>query len=197
MPPRTRDLLDAAAQGGDSQRQGELWTRVREVVANTIRAKAGGALLARYTLEDLVEEALVEVVRCFPGFEYRGPRTFDAWCCTVTETTLLGLARRDGAQKRGPGRLAPASPEQIEQGKGPRQASQTTPSGEASKAETFRRLRDGMALLSNEEQEVVKLIVMERRSPAEVAERLGLSERTVFRRQCKALERLWHHLNEA
>lgn len=197
MPPETSEQLDAALTGGQEELVERLWTRVQATVARTVREKAGRSLLAGREADDLAQECLAAVVRDLRQFRYLGSGSLEAWVRKVTENALRMLGRSDVAQKRGRALVAAAAPEQIEAAKGPRQKSQSTPSGESAKRELLRRLQQATALLSPLEAKMVQEVDVVGRPIREVAAELGVAERTLFRARARALRRLARFLGPA
>ncbi|MFQ5748106.1 MAG: RNA polymerase sigma factor, partial [Planctomycetota bacterium] len=81
-------------------------------------------------------------------------------------------------------------------GKNPRQSTRLTPSRHLIREEDLCRVREGLALLPEQERKVLRWREVDRLTVAEVARRLGLSERTVYRLHSRAAASLRSHLEE-
>jgi len=180
MPPHTRTDLDGVHRG-DPVATERIWARIQEVVRRTVRARAGAQLLRLLSYEDLVQEALAAVEVSLEGFSSRGEGTLDTWVAVVTQHRIQELARFHWAAKRGEGRLENATGSRLEAARGPRQATRLTPSRELIHREEICRLQEALALLSERERLAVEWLLRDRRPAAELAARLGVSERSVQR----------------
>jgi len=183
--PSTRDLL-ARCLGGDPAAVQETWDRLLRTVRGTIRARAGPALVQENGFEDLVQEVLAAIHRALPRFHYQGKGSLEAWVRMISENKIRSLARRREAAIRGPGTRREASPSQLEAGEKPRQSTRLTPSRLLIHEEDLCRVREGLALLPEKERKVLRWREVDRLTVAEVARRLGLSERTVYRLHSRA-----------
>ena len=92
-PAREHDLaLARRAAGGDRAAQRELFHAQRLSVHHTLYRILG----ANRDLEDLIQDAFLEIFRALPSF--RGDSTLARWCQTIaTRTAYLAIARRKPA----------------------------------------------------------------------------------------------------
>ncbi|HEY3217738.1 MAG TPA: RNA polymerase sigma factor [Candidatus Limnocylindria bacterium] len=136
---------------------------------------------SRSDAEDVVADTFVRALDALPRFEYRGPGSFAAWLFRIAHNRALteSAKRRhqvdldaDAVAGR-PGSLVDRSPEAgVEQ---------------AEDAHLIRRL---IQSLSPRRQEVVTLRFFGGLRNREIAEVLGLDERTVASHLCRALDEL-------
>ena len=89
-PARDHDLaLARRASGGDRSAQRELFQAQRLSVHHALYRILG----ANRDLEDLIQDAFLEIFRALPSF--RGDSTLGRWCQTIaTRTAYLAISRR-------------------------------------------------------------------------------------------------------
>jgi RNA polymerase sigma-70 factor (ECF subfamily) len=89
-PAREHDLaLARRAAGGDRAAQRELFQTQRLSIHHTLYRILG----ANRDLEDLIQDAFLEIFRALPSF--RGDSTLGRWCQTIaTRTAYLAISRR-------------------------------------------------------------------------------------------------------
>ena len=103
------DLL-AQARAGQDQALGELCALYRNYLRMVVRTGLGPRLRERVELSDVVQEALVEVVRQFPGFTGQTEAALVGWLRRLVAQKLADLGRYHSRAKRaGDGSADPAS----------------------------------------------------------------------------------------
>jgi RNA polymerase sigma factor (sigma-70 family) len=140
-----------------------------------------GALKRRVGPEDVVQSACRTFLRRAQGGEFELEDSEGLWrlLCAITLTKVREQSRFHLRQKRGLDREVPLTPPGVDSGVsqfGPADA-QASPAEAAEFADQFQRLLAG---LDEEERQVIDLKLQECNNE-EVAERLGISERTVRR----------------
>jgi RNA polymerase sigma-70 factor (ECF subfamily) len=185
------DLI-ARARAGQAEALGELCALYRNYLRIMVRAGMGPKLRARVELSDVVQEALVEVVRQFPRFTGQSEGALIGWLRRLVGEKLADLARYNGRVKRGGGVnhvALDASPNLAggdEAGPGPEARildvvalSQSSPSEVASRRELTLLLADALQELPNPEAEVLMLHHAEGESFSAIGTRLGLNRKVV------------------
>ena len=145
-------------------------------------------LRARYSAEDVLQEALLQVWRDRAQLEWRGLRAFRALVLRAALHRIHDLADSAAALRRGgPG----GEPRAADLTVGTHSTSQmvlpaavatTTPSRVAGAREEARALREALAALPEELAQVLRLRLFEERSTHETAQRLGIGESAVKHR---------------
>jgi RNA polymerase sigma-70 factor (ECF subfamily) len=100
--------LMAKARAGESDALGELCALYRNYLRMVVRTGLGPKLRERVELSDVVQEALVEVVRQFPQFTGQNEAALVGWLRRLVGQKLADLARYHGRAKRSSG--GPAVP---------------------------------------------------------------------------------------
>src|SRR4051794_33925221 len=184
--------LMAKARAGEGEALGELCALYRNYLRMVVRTGLGPKLRERVELSDVVQEALVEVVRQFPQFTGQNEAALVGWLRRLVGQKLADLARYHNRAKRSAGGpLMPLeAPLGIEGGGGESgQAggrlldmlalSQTSPSEAASRRELTVLLADALAGLPESEAEVLWLYHAEGLSFEAIGERMGLSRKSI------------------
>src|SRR5262245_56418693 len=163
--------LMAKARAGQSDALGELCALYRNYLRMVVRTGLGPRLRERVELSDVVQEALVEVVRQFPGFTGQTEAALVGWLRRLVAQKLADLGRSHSRAKRaGDGAAlpleasldtSPAGHDAAEGGGGRLldmlALSQTSPSQAASRRELTVLLADALSTLPPTEAEVVWL----------------------------------------
>jgi RNA polymerase sigma-70 factor (ECF subfamily) len=197
--------LMAKARAGEAEALGELCALYRNYLRMVVRAGLGPRLRERVELSDVVQEALVEVVRQFPQFTGQNEAALVGWLRRLVGQKLADLGRYHSRAKRsGSGSDVPldapfevaAGGEQAGEGGGRLldmlALSQTSPSEAASRRELIVLLADALADLAEPEAEVLWLYHADNLSFEAIGERLGLSRKSVrgiWARGLKSLKR--------
>lgn len=194
--------LMAKARAGEAEALGELCALYRNYLRMVVRTGLGPRLRERVELSDVVQDALVEVVRQFPQFTGQSEAALVGWLRRLVGQKLADLGRYHSRAKRSLGgpdvplEAAVNSPG----GSGPGAVrlldmlalSQTSPSEAASRRELIVLLADALADLAEPEAEVLWLYHAEGLSFEAVGDRLGLSRKSVrgvWARGLKSLKR--------
>jgi RNA polymerase sigma-70 factor (ECF subfamily) len=150
-------------------------------------------------LSDVVQEALVEVVRQFPGFTGQTEVALAGWLRNLVSQKLADLGRYHSRAKRnGNGQTRPldVAPDGGRVGEeGGRMfdvvaLSQTSPSQAASRREQLARLADALAGLAEQEADVLWLYFAEDLTFVAIGERLELNRKSVSRICARGLKHL-------
>ena len=198
------ELMDKA-RAGEADALGELCALYRNYLRMVVRTGLGPKLRERVELSDVVQEALVEVVRQFPQFTGQNEAALVGWLRRLVGQKLADLARYHNRAKRSSGGpMMPLDAPWGGEGGGaePNQGggrlldmlslSQTSPSEAASKRELTVLLADALAGLSEPESEVLWLYYADGLSFEAIGDRIGLSRKSIrgiWARGLKALKR--------
>ena len=199
--------LMAKARAGEADALGELCALYRNYLRMVVRTGLGPRLRERVELSDVVQEALVEVVRQFPQFTGQNEAALVGWLRRLVGQKLADLGRYHSRAKRSAGGAdvpldGMASPDKGGGGDGEHAGagrlldvlalSQTSPSEAASKRELIVLLADALAGLPGPESEVLWLYHADGLSFESIGDRLGLSRKSVrgvWARGLKSLKR--------
>jgi RNA polymerase sigma-70 factor (ECF subfamily) len=195
--------LMAKARAGETEALGELCALYRNYLRMVVRTGLGPRLRERVELSDVVQEALVEVVRQFPQFTGQNEASLVGWLRRLVGQKLADLGRYHSRAKRSAGVTdlaldAPYEGSGSDHGQGAGRLldmlalSQTSPSEAASRRELIVLLADALADLPEPEAEVIWLYHADGLSFEAIGDRLGLSRKSirgVWARGLKVLKR--------
>jgi RNA polymerase sigma-70 factor (ECF subfamily) len=184
--------LMAQARAGQTDALGELCALYRNYLRMIVRTGLGPRLRERVELSDVVQEALVEVVRQFPQFTGQNEAALVGWLRRLVGQKLADLGRYHSRAKRSAGGPAlpldaawePGAMADSNAGGGGRlldvlALSQTSPSEAASRRELIVLLADAVADLPGAEAEVLWLYHADGLSFEAIGERMGLSRKSI------------------
>ncbi len=193
-PDDTDDLLERTRWGDDRARN-LLLKRHRARLRTMIAVRIDHRLRARVDPSDVVQEVLDEANRNLDDFLRDRPLPFHAWLREIAWKRLVDLRRRHiGAAKRSvmretdldlglPDESAAALVDRLV-------ASGTSPSKNLMDEELRAEIRAALEALPPLDREVLILRYVERLSPGETAEALGISKNAASARHTRALIRL-------
>jgi RNA polymerase sigma-70 factor (ECF subfamily) len=182
--------LMAKARAGETDALGELCALYRNYLRMIVRTGLGPRLRERVELSDVVQEALVEVVRQFPQFTGQNEAALVGWLRRLVGQKLADLGRYHSRAKRGSGNSALPLDAPWEAG-GMNDSnpagrlldmlalSQTSPSEAASRRELIVLLADALADLPGTEAEVLWLYHADGLSFEAIGERMALSRKSI------------------
>ena len=195
--------LLARARAGETEALGELCALYRNYLRMVVRTGLGPRLRERLELSDVVQEALVEVVRQFPQFTGQNEAALVGWLRRLVGQKLADLGRYHSRTKRAGG-VAPVpldAPWDGGRGDDAAQAgagrlldvlalSQTSPSEVVSRRELIVLLADALAALPTSEADVLWLYHADGLSFEAIGERMGLTRKSVRGVWARGLKRL-------
>ncbi|CAN5658504.1 sigma-70 family RNA polymerase sigma factor [soil metagenome] len=195
--------LMARARAGQTEALGELCDLYRNYLRMVVRTGMGPRLRERVELSDVVQEALVEVVRQFPQFTGQNEAALVGWLRRLVGQKLADLARYHNRAKRAAGRSALPLDSPWEAGGGDNDGggarlldmlalSQTSPSEQASRRELVVLLADALSEMPGPEAEVLWRYHAENQSFETIGEHMGIGRKVVrglWARGLKSLKR--------
>jgi RNA polymerase sigma-70 factor, ECF subfamily len=195
--------LIAKARAGEVEALGELCNLYRNYMRMVVRTGLGPKLRERVELSDVVQEALVEVIRQFPQFTGQNEAALVGWLRRLVGQKLADLGRYHSRAKRsggGPDVPLDAAWDLPGGGDGSQGGklldmlalSQTSPSEAASKREQTVLLADALSALPESEAEVLWLYYADGFSFETIGDRIGVSRKTIrgiWARGLKSLKR--------
>ncbi|MCA9915915.1 MAG: sigma-70 family RNA polymerase sigma factor [Anaerolineae bacterium] len=129
--------------------------------------------------EDIVAELFLTVVQQINRFEYRGEGSFTAWLFRIAYNAVQQFYRRERKRTHIPLEDLPHI-----------QSRGLLPDEALESKERFARLRQMISSLSDRRREIITLRFFGELRNQEIAEVLGLSEKTVASHLCRGLEDL-------
>lgn len=170
--------------------------RLNEHISRRIPADLWGAI----GVEDIVQEAHMEVFTRIGAFDPQGPDAFYRWLATLALSRLRNAIKRARAFKRGGGRRG-ARTRNIQDSAlglldtlaGPGR----TPSRTAARTEAIEAVQAALAELPKDQRRAVWLVHIEERSVREAAAVMGRSKRAVSGLCRRGLEMLRKRLDRA
>ena len=184
-PPHPTAGLLQAAQAGDRVAFDHLFARVTPRLRWYVGIRLGLGLRARIEPEDVLQETFAAAWTGLASFEDRGPGSFLRWMFTLAENQIRGLAVHHRAQRRDAGRTRPADTA-LAMAADPH----TGPCTRAARVERRLQVARAMAQLEDNEREVLLARLVEGRTVAETAQRLGRSESSTRRLLASSSARL-------
>lgn len=130
--------------------------------------------------EDIVADVFVTVVESLTSFEYRGEGSFAAWLFRIAYHKVVDFYRQQG--RRGTSIALDDMPEIH--------STELAPDAQMLQKEKFMRLQAMLHTLSPRRQEIISLRFFGGLRNKEIAEVLGLNEKTVASHLCRGLEDL-------
>ncbi len=176
-------------QSGDQRALDALITRHLPWIAAQVRRQVGVQLRARAETQDLVHDAVIEVMRDGPRFEVSDEHAFRGLLARIVANTLRDRARFEGRQRRSAGREWGGVADTVLSLDTPGTAGQR-PSQAAARDEEVAWVRLALELLAPEDRDVIWLREFEELEFAQVGARLGTGADAARMRFHRALPRL-------
>lgn len=164
-------------QRGDRDAFDCLVSKFRERLTTLVRLRLGADLRRRVAVEDVLQEALLRAFQSTEKAKFDTERSFFGWLATITERTIVDLARRHAAR--------PASA--LDQELAGRDVS---PSRGLRREERFERLQRALDGLSAEHREVIILARLQGLPFKEIGQRMNRSHTAVASLLSRALTKL-------
>jgi RNA polymerase sigma-70 factor, ECF subfamily len=189
------ELLERAGRG-DKEALGTLFSRHRDRLRRMIQVRLDRRLQGRIDASDILQEAFVEVARCFGSYIEEPVLPFFLWLRMITGRKLQALHRRHlGTRIRDAGREVLLQGGALPQASSVSLAAQllgrlTTPSEAAVRAELRLLVQDALNVMEPLDREVLALRHFEHLTNSETARVLEISEQAASNRFVRALKRL-------
>lgn len=185
--PRTIDLL-RGWHAGDAQALDALIARDLPWVRAEVARRMGAELRGRADADDVVQQALIDVLRHGPRFEVEDAGHYRALLLRIVENTIRKAIRDGRRQKRWSGREEPLPSGSVVA----LSAGGTRPSAAAAANERRAWLQLALELLDAGEREIVVERQWQGASFAAIGARLGIAEDAARKRFDRAVARLAH-----
>lgn len=173
--PETQRLVTAAL-AGDADAFTALVERLRPRLVLWCAARMSERLRAHLEPDDAAQDILLALHKDLRSYQGPPDKHFFGWFFTLAENKMRDLVDYWSAAKRQPGE--------------PLRHSQTSPSQAAARRELATVVRDAVAALPDDYRDVVRLLKLEGRDVAEVAQIMERSENAVRILYCRALKEL-------
>jgi RNA polymerase sigma-70 factor (ECF subfamily) len=191
----TQELL-AAARSGKGEAVTELLTKHRDALRRAISARLDPALARRVDASDIVQDVLFEASRRLDQYLQDPRMPFHLWLRQLAQDHMIDAHRRHRkAQRRSLDREQPLRLDGTGDQSSMDLAAQfvdpeLTPSAAAIRQEMQRRFTATLALLNDEDREIIVLRHVEQLPNQDVAALLQLSEAAASMRYLRAVRRL-------
>jgi RNA polymerase sigma factor (sigma-70 family) len=174
-PDEERDLITNLAQNPDGFRQlyRHYFPRIYAYVASRVGSQQDA--------EDIVSDVFVNVIEAINRFEHRGAGSFAAWLFRIAYNEVQGHYRHTFR------RNTVSLHDVPDMG-----SDELTPDEALSQKERFERIQAMLATLSPRRQEIISLRYFGELRNQEIADVLGLNEKTVASHLSRALDDLQH-----
>lgn len=160
-------------------------------VQTYVKRNMGADLARRESCGDLVQSVCREALQSRGNFRYEGEAAFRRWLLQIALHKLIDRRRFYTAQRRGDAVRAADMPSAWDLDALAKLAKTLgSPSGEAMLREELGRLAHALDRLSDNDRTIIRLIHIEARTHAEVADRIGCTETQSRGRLFLALARL-------
>ncbi|MCA8973844.1 MAG: sigma-70 family RNA polymerase sigma factor [Planctomycetes bacterium] len=183
--PETIELL-RRWHAGDAAALDDLIARDLPWVRSEVAHRMGDELRGRADVDDVVQQALINVCQHGPRFQVDDPQHYRALLLCIVENTIRKMIRDGRRQKRWAGREEPLPSGSVVA----LTAGATAPASAADRNERRAWLQLALELLETRDREIVLGRQWEGRSYADLGAATGLSEDAVRKRFERAIARL-------
>jgi len=190
------DDLESRLRGGDTQALAELFSRERERLWRVIHFRLAEPLRGRLGPDDVLQEAFLAASQRLKHYANSPATSPFIWLRMILNQTLIDLHRQHlGAQKRDAAREVSLDGVPYSQATSASVAIQligqfTSPSGAAARADMLSLVQTAIEQMDPIDREVLALRHFEELTNSEVAETLGIEQKTASIRYVRALRRL-------
>jgi RNA polymerase sigma factor (sigma-70 family) len=184
------------AKAGDLDAQNQIVVENLDYVRGMVRNRAGPKLKTRVEEDDLVQTAMIEVIRDVKKVDFRGREQFGQWLAQLVQNKIRDKAEYIQRKKRDYKREKPLVPNDstmTSSGGIPQTMITAKTRGPATRVEYWEdqeRLQRALRELPDDLRTIIIEKQYNNRSLREIADQLGISEGIVARRLVKALETL-------
>jgi RNA polymerase sigma-70 factor (ECF subfamily) len=190
-----QELLEKARHGDEAARE-QLLGKHRDALRRMIALRLDPAIAARVDASDVVQDVLLEANRRLEDYLEHSSMPFPLWLRHLARDHIIDAHRRHRlAQRRGVDRERPLVPAALGDHSSLELAGQfldheKTPASAAVQHELEQRLQQAIALLEDNDREIILMRHFEQMTNQEVATALHLSEAAASMRYLRALRRL-------
>jgi RNA polymerase sigma-70 factor (ECF subfamily) len=190
------ETLLRRAEAEDKQALGELLTRHAERLRRMVRLRLDRRLQGRIDVSDVLQEAYLDAMRCFPEYKRQNEMSFFVWLRCITGRRLMDLHRFHlGAQARDARREISLNGGGLPEATSAALAAQlmgicSSPSEAAMRAERRAKIEEALERMDPFDREVLALRHFEQLNNVETAQVLGIHESAASKRHLRALKRL-------
>jgi RNA polymerase sigma-70 factor (ECF subfamily) len=198
----TQLLLDGA-QNGESDAVNRLMERHRDTVRRIVQMRLDRKIQRRVDVSDVVQDVLIEANRRLDDYMRNPVLSFRVWLRQIARDRIIDAHRRHrvSAKRSVDREQAMAIPAGLDQSTYDLAAQicdpELTPAARATQRELARRVEASLAMLSEQDCEIIVMRHYEKLSNQETAQSLELSEPAASMRYLRALRRLKEMLNDA
>ncbi len=198
----TQLLLDGA-QNGESDAVNRLMERHRDTVRRIVQMRLDRKIQRRVDVSDVVQDVLIEANRRLDDYMRNPVLSFRVWLRQIARDRIIDAHRRHrvSAKRSVDREQAMAVPAGLDQSTYDLAAQicdpELTPAARATQRELARRVEASLAMLSEQDCEIIVMRHYEKLSNQETAQSLELSEPAASMRYLRALRRLKEMLNDA
>jgi RNA polymerase sigma-70 factor (ECF subfamily) len=190
------DELERRLRSGDMQALAELFSRERERLWRVVQFRLAEPLRGRLGPDDVLQEAFLAASQRLRHYAESPATSPFIWLRMIVNQTLVDLHRRHlGAQRRDAAREVSLDGAPYAQATSASVAIQligvfTSPSGAAARADMLTLVQTAIEQMDPIDREVLALRHFEELTNSEVAEALGIEQKTASIRYIRALRRL-------
>ena len=182
-------LLIERARGGCKDSRERVFTQLQSYLETVAHSCAGGQLMRKAGVSDIVQQAFVKVVQKFEDFRGNSSAEFRGWLKTLVLNEARQLRRAWARQQRDTTRE-----EYIDAGHQDLGGWDPTPASQAIRKEQAVVLQSAISRLPADYQTVIRLRNFEHRSYDEIAAELGRSVEAVTKLWYRAVVKLQNDL---
>ena len=188
-------LLSRLSRGDDAA-LGALIERETPHLRAFLRNKVPARLLRRVGISDIVQQTALKLVAARPRWTNQGAKAFRKLLELIAERTLINNLKHEHAQKRDLLRQEKTSLGRGTSSTGRRRSMSRLPGKDSTPSEILQRrekiegVQACFALLSTQDQRIVRLIDHDQLRHAEAAKKLGISVEASRQRYRRAIARL-------
>jgi RNA polymerase sigma-70 factor (ECF subfamily) len=185
----TAELI-GRAQRADKAAWQELLHRFGPVLTVAVRGRIPTALRGRFSTDDVMQSAFVDVLEGLGSFRYEDDEKFRAWLKRIASSKLVDRIRMHTRLAR-----SPSSEDESGRADGLLAGNSRTPSEIVGDAERQAAMLDALTRMEPDERDLVWLRLFEERTWVEIAKALDLSTSVAQRRYTRALSRLLREID--
>ncbi|MCA9147910.1 MAG: sigma-70 family RNA polymerase sigma factor [Planctomycetales bacterium] len=169
--------LFESARAGDRAAFDQLFERLRLRLTAFATSRMSSDLLMRVEVDDVVQETSLKALQSITQVEWQGEGALASWFCGIAINVIYNHSRRYA-------RIRPLQEEQLQA------VNDTSPSQHVRREERFDRLNSCLAMLTDEQQQVIRYTRLEGLSIRETATRIGRTENATTQLLWRATQKL-------